>query len=312
MRILITGLNGQDGSILADKHLNNGDEVWGSVSPGKLVQDPRCNAINTPLGENFQTTKKVFDEIRPDRIYHLAARHFSSNHDLPLTPSIMNEMHNCHVVITRNILEWQILNPTSRSLIALTSQMYLPKNEIYIINEQTPCEPQNYYAETKCAAKELLHFYRKNHRVRAYGAILFNHTSLRSRPDFLFPYLAHEITKLIGGKSTEIPLRDPSALLDISHADEVCEGIYKLLGHEIACDLVFASGKLVRIDELIEKTLRLLDFKGKYSVTKSDNYPANLSFIMGDASLAEKLINWKVKLSPEEILREQVLKVVTN
>ena len=136
---------------------------------------------------DYTQTKKVFDEIKPEKIYHLAAKHLSSTNKALMNVGLMNEMRTCHVQITQNILEWQLSNPSCKSLIALSSQMYTPSTRTTIINEQSPCEPQNYYGETKLEAMKLLQFYRRNFHVKTYGAILFNHTSTRSRPDFLFP-----------------------------------------------------------------------------------------------------------------------------
>lgn len=309
MRILITGIVGQDGSILAEKHLSDGDEVWGSVSPRQMTSHAGINLINTPL-ESIHESNKIFDEIKPERIYHLAARHFSSTNKVLTDVGLMNEMRTCHVQITQNILNWQLSNPNCKSLIALSSQMYTPSTRTTIINEQSLCEPQNYYGKTKLEAMRLLQLYRINFHVKTYGAILFNHTSTRSQPDFLFPYLAKQIAQVIKGTSTEIFLKDPDTLIDICHANEVCEGLYKLLNHDSACDVIFCSGKLVSIRDIISRTLRMLNFKGIYTVTKTDTQYVSQESPIGDPSLAARLINWKAKLKPEEIMVEQVLRAV--
>jgi nucleoside-diphosphate-sugar epimerase len=311
MRILITGIQGQDGSILAEKHLGKGDEVWGTASSRNLAGRAGYELLRAPL-ESLEESTRVFDEIKPERIYHLAAKHFASTNHGSLNLDVMSEMHDCHVQITRNILEWQVSNSSCKSLIALSSQMYTPMARSQVINEESQCNPQNYYASTKFEAMKLLQFYRKNYHVRTYGAILFNHTSARSRPDFLFPYLAREIANIIKGTSTEISLSDPNAMIDICDADEVCEGLYNLLCYEKACDVVFSSGKLVALTDLITNTMQILNFQGNYTVTKSGNRKINQESLVGDPSLAAKLINWKVKLRPEEIMVKQVLKAVNN
>ena len=311
MRILITGIEGQDGSILAEKHLGRGDEVWGTVSSRKLAGRAGYELLRAPL-ESLEESTRIFDQIKPERIYHLAAKHLASTNHESLNLDIMSKMYDCHVQITRNILEWQISNSSCKSLIALSSQMYTPIVQSHVINEDSQCDPQNFYASTKFEAMKLLQSYRKNYLVRTYGAILFNHTSTRSRPDFLFPYLAREIANLIKGTSTEISLSDPNAMIDICHADEVCEGLYNLLCHEEPCDVIFSSGKLVSIADLITNTLQILNFQGNYTVTKSGNHKVNQKSLLGDPSLAAKLINWKAKLRPEEIMVEHVLRVVNT
>lgn len=309
MRILITGIQGQDGSILSEKHLKKGDEVWGTASSRNQVGSAGYELLNAPL-ESTEESNRVFDEIKPERIYHLAAKHLASTNHKSLNLDMMRAMHDCHVQITRNILEWQVSNSSCKSLIALSSQMYTPIARFHVINEESECHPQNYYASTKFEAMKLLQTYRKLYKLRTYGAILFNHTSTRSRPDFLFPYLAKEIANLLKGTSTEITLSDPNAMIDICHAEEVCEGLYNLLSYEKACDIVFSSGKLVRIADLIANTLQILNFKGDYTVTKLDNLQIKQASLVGDPFLANRLIGWRAKLKPEEILVEQVLGIV--
>lgn len=309
MRIVITGIQGQDGSILAEKHLENGDEVWGTASFPSLSSSASYDLLRAPL-ESPEESSKILDEIKPDRIYHLAAKHRASTNHESLNIDMRSKMYDCHVKITQNILEWQISNSYCKSLIALSSQMYTPNAQSHIINEESKCNPQNYYAATKFEAMKLLQTYRMNYNLKTYGAILFNHTSTRSRPDFLFPYLAKEIVNLIEGTSTEISLSDPNGMIDICHADEVCDGLYNLLFYDNACDVVFSSGKLVRIADLITNTLKILNFKGDYTVSKSNNRRISQEPLMGDPSFAARIINWKVKLNPEDILLEQVLRMV--
>ena len=309
MRILITGVNGQDGSILSKMHLLSGDKVWGTTR-NSLKNTP--NAVSTVYDNLYDpdSSSKCLDKINPDLIYHLAAKHFDSTKDLILTNEIKNEMDSCHIDITRNILNWQLKNLNTKSLVALSSQMYLGDKNNKIINENSICNSENYYAKTKEEAFDLIRLFRNSYGVRSYGAILFNHTSIASKPEFLFPTLARQMAEVISNGTSRIFLDNPDRKIDICHASDICDGIFKLMKYNRACDLIFSSGKLIKITDLVKGTFQLLKFQGNYEIIKTGTKPPKSITVVGDISLARELINWKPSKTPEEILAEQILELV--
>jgi GDPmannose 4,6-dehydratase len=311
MRVLITGVTGQDGSILSEKHLQNGDQVWGSTSVSSLNDPINLKIIDNEL-HNPIIANKILNQIKPNRIYHLAAKHFNSTETTNIDNEIKREMYACHVEITKNILEWQVANPITKSLVALSSQMYPINRYKMRIDEKSICAPINYYGKTKALAFNLIKQYRSKYKVKSYGAILFNHTSIKSKPEFLFPLLAKQMSNVIRGVTSEILLRDPDAEIDICHASEVCEGLFKFMNYEPSCDLVFASGKLIKISYLVQLTFKLLEFKGSYLMVQSGSKSENNENLIGDNRLAARIIGWKAIKTPEEILAEQIKEILIN
>lgn len=308
MRVLITGVRGQDGSILAEIHSQKGDQVWGTVSsanPSPILNDIE---IVTEGLEKPRTAHRVLNQIRPDRIYHLATKHRSSIISTPLTFDARNEIYDCHVSVTRNILDWQVVNQTSRSLFALSSQMYTPTRRETLVSEDSPCCPQNYYAETKLEMFKLLRQYRENFKVKTFGAILFNHTSIKSKSDFIFPHLAKEIAKVIRGESIQICVKDSKALIDICHAEEICQGLTQIIEIDNSCDIIFSSGRLISISEIVANTLHLLEFKRDYELKSEVKSNMRGKFLFGDTSRVVKFITWQALLPPEDILLQLVCK----
>jgi len=307
MRILITGITGQDGSILSDLHRHRGDQVWGTASSFASVHNPNIERIIVDRFEDPKVFNKILDQIMPDRIYHLAAKHHSSTTTTGNGVKLERLMFECHVLVTRNILNWQLSNTTSKSLIALSSQMYEATQRETVISETTPCKPQTYYGQTKLEAMKLLRAYRENFQVNTFGAILFNHTSKRSKKEFLFPSLAKSIAKVVRQETNQISLADHTALIDICHADEVCSGLSKLLDLDNSTDMIFARGQLISISNLILKTMKLLEFNRNYNLESQLEPALHRNFLCGDSSKAANLINWSAKLEPEEILLQQVI-----
>ncbi len=308
MNVLITGIQGQDGSQLAAIHHKLGDQVWGTVSSLDRNLEPNMANLITERLEDPLLCAKILNRVKPYKIYHLAARHNSATNSSPISLKSKKEMFDCHVGITRNILDWQVANPESKSLIALSSQMYTPVDRETRISEDTKCSPRNFYAETKYQAMLLLQNYRVNFQTNTFGAILFNHTSIRSKSDFLFPYLAKQIVKVVNNVTTKISLQDSNSLIDICHADEVCDGMYKILNTEIPCEVIFSSGRLVPISDIVTKTFNLMNFRGKVTLESEAKDSLDQKFVYGDTTRLSRIINWNAILKPEEILLQLVLK----
>ena len=307
MRILITGSSGQDGSLLAEKYRINGHQVLG-ISNKNVLNQNGINQVNVDLSDPF-----IFNELmnvyNPNVIFHLAAVHFPSTIKDDPSQFIKDLMVACHINVTKNILEWQVKNTDCRSVFALSSQMYTPKKSGEVIDEKSKLDPQNYYAETKSQAFIMLKNYRLKYGIHASGAILFNHTSSKSKPHFLFPQLARKIQFVLSGSASEIRLQNPGYCVDISHAEEICAGMSMMAKQSQPQDFVLSSGRLVTIRDVLEKTLNLLKFEGRYKIINESRDTTQFNKLMGNPAKALALLGWKVVKSPEDILFELVNEV---
>ena len=77
---LITGINGQDGSYLAEFLLEKGYEVWGTLKRNSITesQTSRISDINVKLEYadmlDMASLIKILQKSQPDEIYNLAAQ----------------------------------------------------------------------------------------------------------------------------------------------------------------------------------------------------------------------------------------------
>ena len=87
-KALVTGINGQDGSYLAELLLEKGYEVHGVVRR-EALEDPQrrlinilhiINDINLHVGaiDNHLSIYKIVSQVKPDECYHLASSSFVS------------------------------------------------------------------------------------------------------------------------------------------------------------------------------------------------------------------------------------------
>ena len=317
MRVLITGVSGQDGWHLRNFLQKRGIEIFGLTSIGqnqiqfqslsdysqispKYLKPFNLNDISNSIFTD------ILDMIRPDRIFHLAAVHQSSNLSEKFYNSNKLKIHLVSVEMTRQFLIWVEKNPDSRLFLALTSQMYsADSNQITSVNENHIRAPINYYAETKSIAWDLAKKSRLLHGTNVSTGILFNHSSPRSKLNFLFPTLAKKIIDVIENKSNVVVLDDFDAMLDMTHAEEVVECIWNVSDKFPSSDFVIGSGKLLSIKTITDQTFQELGYNltAKYMST---NKNPNAGYLVSNISKLSEATGWDPIKTPSEILIELI------
>ena len=121
-------------------------------------------------------------------------------------------------------------------------------------------------------------------------AILFNHDSMHRKKKFLIPRLIKLIKSRNFKKINEIYQENISG--DFSHADDICNGLYRLIASKKNPDkLIFSSNKKIFINDIINFLLKKNKIKKKFIINSS-----NLnSTPVGDNSYTKKILNWKIK-----------------
>jgi GDPmannose 4,6-dehydratase len=305
VRVLIVGATGQDGSLLAENFSKDGNSILGITSVNNTTKGNLIETVSLDLAIP-ENAKSILDEFQPNQIYHLGAVHSSSASTVFLPEETLQQIYACNVMITRNILDWQRSNSESKSVVALSSQMYSREVSGENINESAVLDPHSYYAETKAEAFSLIKEYRSNFGVHVSGAILFNHTSSRSKSQFLFPQLVYKILQVLNGESSKIVVWDPDVELDICDAHELSFGLVGMASLSSPTDIVFARGSSVKLRDLISNTLDALGYSGVYSIEREVGSHLSKSHITGNPEKALKLLNWKANNSPEEILLKMI------
>lgn len=315
MRALIVGISGQSGIILAKLLYEKGYEVFGTQITSTTLNDVNTQSkIHTSKAQISEIDLSIseicfefLNSIKPDVIYHVAAVHGSSSKMSFIEKNNSNQMYNCHVELTKNLLEWLKSYPKVRLCLALTSQMYTPTYYNYQIDLNSEFSPQNYYAETKLEGFKIMKYYRSKFNIFATGLVLFNHTSIYAKDDFLFKHLAKEIQKFRENTRPYIVVRDANQEIDISDASEVCEAIYRASQYKFAKDFIITSGKIKSIHQIIIEACQLVGIE----ITKNDivsSEPKNNNYSMlGNPMDAFEQLNWRALKDSSEILAEMII-----
>ena len=299
IRVLVIGANGQDGRIVSN--------YFRSLEVETLGVSARSSTISSTLPvevsdfSNLVSAFNTLDTFQPTHIFHLAAVHGSSSTMQGIEAQSGNLMQACHVGVVENLIAWAKLNSDVHIVVGLSSQMYTPKNEIEIITETTPPSPQNFYGETKLEGFELLRRARSEFGVHISGAILFNHSSELSKREFLFPQLAHQLSRFHLGISNKISVRNSGALISIGDAREFCEAMTRMSLAEVADDYVISYPSLTTIEQVINDAIESLGIKNMPEIISE--LPKNPgSVLLGDIEKAKTNLGWYPIVTPADLL----------
>ena len=306
MRILVVGPYGQDARCIISQLAELPRmEVFG-VTPENRV--PKSDFSQSHLAKvkifsadlaDIHECNELLDKIQPDIVFHLAAIHGSSNTMEHIERELTREMWKCHVGITENIIRWQRCNSESKFVYAGSSQMFLGKPPGHRISETSAPFPTNEYGKSKLAGWDLVKEAREKYNLHSSCAILFNHTSEYSKPDFLFPELVQKISHLKKTNAKTFTVKHPNAHVDISLAQEVSEGLIRLSAQSNASDYVFGSGKSKTISSILRSAFETVGIDGVSITGKS--YQEQLCLVSNPMK-AKTELGWEAGVSPEEVL----------
>ena len=282
--IIITGALGQDGILLSKILVKNKFKVFGLVNNSIKRVKTKIKKVKYHKISNkeFQNVKNLLDDIKPDVIVHLG----SSN------PSFKKKFnkndYKKNSDFTRKLIDYLKKNNKIKFIFPSSSQIF--KFSKKKINEKSVYKANSYYTKFRINISNYLLKIKKIYNLNSSVVILFNHDSIYRNPRFLLPRLIKAIKKKDYNFLKKIYYENISG--DFSHAEDICNGIYKLIKRDCNPDkLILSSGRKTYINSIIEY------FVPKFE-SKIDNKKLNFSRSnVGNNLKAIKILNWKIKKS---------------
>jgi GDPmannose 4,6-dehydratase len=314
-KALITGITGQDGSYLAELLLAKGYEVHGIVRR-VAFEDPehRLSRINTFLDkvvlhgaslESYPSIFNIFDKVKPDECYHLAAQSFVSYSFEDEFSTINSNINGTHYVLSA-IKERA---PDCRFYFAASSEMFGKVNESPQ-NEGTSFYPRSAYGISKVAGFDLTRNYRDSYGIHASSGILFNHESPRRGFEFVTRKISNSVAKIKLGLSSELRLGNLEAKRDWGYSKDYVGAMWLMLQQESPDDYVIATGEAHTVKEFVDAAFSFvgLDWKQYVVVDKRFYRSAEVFELCGDYRKAKEVLSWRPELNFHEIVEMMVEK----
>jgi len=312
-KALITGINGQDGSYLAEFLLEKDYEVFGTLKRNSVVenQTSRLNNIFSNINLEYadltdmSSLAHLIKLIKPSEIYNLGAQsHVKISFDQPLytTDTIVSG--------TLNLLECIRLFDTSiRFYQASSSEMF--GNSIDadgFQREDTPMHPVSPYGCAKLFGYNIVRNYRHSYKLFLSNGILFNHESPRRGLNFVTNKVVNEAVKIKLNLSNSLELGNLQASRDWGHAKDYVEAMHLILTHDKPDDFVCSTGVSHTVQDLVDYTFDKLDLDPKDYVSTNAKYlrPEELSHLKGDSTKIRSELNWEPQYTFETMLDEMI------
>src|SRR5919204_1019378 len=312
-RALITGITGQDGSYLAEFLLDKGYEVHGIVRR-VAIEDPvhrlwRILHIKDQLHlhaaslESLPSIYRVFEAVKPDECYHLAAQSFvaySFEDEFSTLNANINGTHHVLAAIRDTV-------PDCRFYFAASSEMFGKVEEVPQ-NEQTRFHPRSAYGISKVAGFDLTRNYREAYGIKASSGILYNHESPRRGYEFVTRKITAQAARIKLGLVKELRLGNLESKRDWGHAREYVRAMWMMLQQDELEDYVIATGEQHTVREFAEVAFAHLGLNYRDYVVIDPQLlrPADVETLLGDATKARKKLGWSYQVRFKDLVQEMV------
>ena len=325
-RALITGVNGQDGSYLAELLLEKGYKVYGlmrrksSVDYGNVehIKD-KIEFIYADMADVVSLTNAMRIS-QADEVYNLAAQSFvGTSWEQPVATAEIDGIG------ALNMLEAiRMIKPNAKFYQASTSEMYglvqaIPQNE------DTPFYPRSPYGVAKLYGHWITKNYRESYDMYACSGILFNHESERRGKEFVTRKITDAVARIKLGVQEVLELGNLDAKRDWGHAKDYVKAMWLMLQQDEADDYVIATNETRTVREFVEITFKYVNIDivwegsevneigkdkatGKTLIKINPDFfrPAEVEILIGDPIKGETKLGWKREIPFNELVERMI------
>jgi len=309
----ITGINGQDGSYLAEYLLTLGYEVHGMVRRNSMSenQDSRVvhleGKIHTHYGDLLDESSidRMLVQIKPDEIYNIGAQsHVRISFDMPQFTVKTNALG------VLNMLEsYRRICPEAKFYQASSSEMFGNSvDDDGFQRESTPMHPVSPYGCSKMFGYSIVKNYRNSYKLFATNGILFNHESPRRGSNFVTNKVVKTAVQIHLGLAKKLELGNLDSFRDWGHSKDYVRAMHMILNHSEPDDFVVSTMETHSVRQMTKYVFGILGMNYEDYVVQNQIFmrPEELQYLKGDSTKARTVLGWKPEYTFEGMLDEMV------
>jgi len=307
---LILGIDGQDGSYLAEWLLGKGYRVVGwtpqniSVSLANVAQILEHLTLTSGDLRDFDGLCECLAQYQPDEVYHLAS---------PSSPykswQATVEVGDIAGLGTARLLEaLRRVAPNARFYQASSSELFGDPIEVPQ-NENTPFRPRNPYGISKLYAHWITVRYRQHYGLFAVSGILFNNESPRRGMEFVTRKITHTAAQIKLGMAQELRLGNLDARRDWGYAGDYIVAMWQMLQQPEAEDFVIGTGVTHSVRQFCELAFSALGLDYRDFVVQDEQFfrKEDTAQLVADAQKAREKLGWRPRVDFESLVHMMVM-----
>jgi len=319
-RALITGINGMDGSHLADFLLQKNYKVFGLERKKSILNRKNTNHLVGKIKfiQGDLTDKSSLENAlqiaNPDEVYNLAAQSFvSPSWDFAEYTADINALG-----VLRLLEAIRDYNPKIRFYQASTSEMFGGNSNKTPQNEYTPFHPKSPYAAAKLYGHWISKNFRTSYDMYICCGIMFNHESERRGHNFVTRKITDGVAKIHLGMQDTIRLGNLNNKRDWGYSPDYVKSMWMMLQQDEdyffnnkVGDFVIATGETRSIKEFLTTAFNCIgidDWMPYIIQDKRYMRPTEVHCLHGNPEKAKKVLGWE----PTVNFKEMVSRMVKN
>lgn len=325
----ITGVNGQAGSFLAEKCLNDGEYVLGLIRRSStpttknidhILDNPNFELIEGDITD-FGCMFNIISNYNPNRIYNTAAQ--SHVHTSFNQPGLTWDVTAKGVL---NILEClRLINYNCHFIQFSSSEMFGSEIDgvetIYELgskkpirvggyqDENTRMNPQSPYGIAKLAGYNLTRLYRDSYNIKASNAILYNYESERRGEKFVTKKICKYIGDVCNKRTTnKLQLGNLDAERDWSYCPDSMTAVRLMSKQFFADDFVIGTGETHSVKAFVEAAFETagLHWEDYVEINNSLKRPSEVPYLRANPKKIKDTLQWESTVKFKDLVKIMV------